>query len=71
MHDHSWYFTDAPGRWTASCSCGLAVEVIMQAPGQSTWRWTLAGQIPPTAVMLAGIGSVGGARRELVAARAP
>lgn len=71
MHDHSWYFTDAPGRWTASCACGLAVEVATPAPGRSTWHWTLDGRVPPSDATLAGIGSVTRARRQFLAARAP
>jgi hypothetical protein len=71
MHEHSWYFADRPGRWTASCACGLAVEVTSVAPGQSTWRWTQDGELPPSGVMLAGVGSVTRARHELQATRAP
>ena len=77
MHEHSWYFTDAPGRWTASCACGLAVEVTTKGPGQSTWEWNGRpsgvgdGDVPPADVMLDGIRSVTQARRELLATRAP
>ena len=71
MHEHSWYFTDSPGRWTATCGCGLAVLVTSAAPGQQRWRWTQEGEIPPTDVMLAGVSSVTQARRELLATRAP
>lgn len=71
MHEYSWYFTDAPARWSAACACGLAVEVVMSAPGRSRWHWTQDGEIPPADVMLAGISSVTRARGELLAARAP
>jgi hypothetical protein len=71
MHDHAWHFTDAPGRWAASCACGLAVEVTMPAPGRSTWEWTLHGEIPPADAMLEGLRSVLVARREERAAGQP
>ena len=71
MHEHSWYFTMQPARWTASCACGLAVEVKTPAPGQSLWEWTQDGRMPRSDVMLDGIGSVIGARRELLASRMP
>ncbi len=70
MHEHSWYFTLAPGRWTASCGCGLAVTVVESAPGRSTWAWTLHGEVPPADLMLDGISSVTRARRELLAGMA-
>lgn len=70
MHAHSWYFTLAPGRWSASCACGLAVVVEEPMPGRSTWAWTLHGDVPPADVMLAGISSVQRARRELLAGMA-
>ncbi len=71
MHKHSWYFfTLAPGRWTAACACGLAVTVEESAPGKSTWAWTLHGDVPPADVMLAGISSVQRVRRELLAGMA-
>lgn len=67
MHEHSWYFTFAPARWTASCACGLAVTVEEPEPGKSTWAWTLHGGVPPVDVMLDAIGSVTRVRRELLA----
>ncbi|HEY8746020.1 MAG TPA: hypothetical protein VIU62_23265 [Chloroflexota bacterium] len=71
MHEHSWYFTMQPARWTASCACGLVVAVTTKGPGQSTWEWALDGDVPPADVMLDGIGSVTRARRELLASRTP
>ncbi len=70
MHEHSWYFTLAPGRWSAACACGLTVTVEEPAPGKSMWEWTLHGAVPPADLMLAGVGSVTRARRELLAGRA-
>ncbi len=67
MHEHSWYLTLAPARWTATCACGLAVTVEEPEPGRVTWEWTLRGAIPPADVMLEGVGSVTRARRELLA----
>jgi len=69
MHDHSWYFTLAPARWTASCACGLAVTVEEPAPGRQVWAWTLHGDVPPADLMLVGVGSVTRARRELLGTR--
>ncbi|HEY8744133.1 MAG TPA: hypothetical protein VIU62_13595 [Chloroflexota bacterium] len=71
MHEHSWYFTFAPARWTATCPCGLAVTVEERAPGKQSWEWTLNGAPPPAAVMLDGLASVTRARGELLATRAP
>ena len=71
MHEHSWYFADAPGRWSATCACGLAVTVTSAAPGQSWWAWTLEGRKPPANMMLDGLASVNRARRVLLATRAP
>jgi hypothetical protein len=71
LHEHSWYFTDAPARWTASCGCGLAVEVTTKALGESTWEWTLDGDAPPADVMLDAIGSMTRVRRELLATWQP
>ena len=48
MHEHSWYFTMQPARWTATCGCGLAVTVETPMPGRSTWKWTLHGDLPPS-----------------------
>ncbi len=70
MHEHSWYFTLAPGRWSASCACGLAVTVEEHDAGWQRWEWRLHGEVPPPALVLAGIGSVQQARRELLASRA-
>jgi hypothetical protein len=70
MHEHSWYSIFAPARWAATCACGLAVEVTSPAPDRSTWRWTLHGEAPPAGMILAGIGSVTRARRELLAGMA-
>ncbi|HEY8744179.1 MAG TPA: hypothetical protein VIU62_13825 [Chloroflexota bacterium] len=66
MHDHSWYFTFAPGRWTAFCACGLAVAVEEPAPGKQSWEWTLHGTSPAADVMLGAIGSVTRARSALL-----
>ena len=71
-HVHAWYFTLAPGRWSATCACGLAVEVEEPDVGSSTWFWTLqSGQIPGVDVLLAGIGSVIQSRQVLLLAKAP
>lgn len=71
MHEHSCYFTDAPGRWVATCACGLAVEMTAPSPDRSTWRWTLHGELPPVGMMLGGIGSVIRARREMLVGLTP
>ncbi len=70
MHEHSWYFTLAPARWSASCACGVAVNVDIPVPGRSLWRWTLHGHVAPVKRMLDGIGSVQQARRQLLAGMA-
>ncbi len=67
MHEHSWYFTLAPARWTATCGCGLAVTVEEHDVGRQRWEWRLHGEVPPAALLLEGIGSVQQARRELLA----
>jgi len=69
-HAHRWSFTFAPGRWTAMCGCGLAVTVAELDAGRSTWSWTRHGTIPPSEVLLAGVGSVTQARQELLAGMA-
>jgi hypothetical protein len=67
MHEHTWYLTLGPGRWTAACACGLAVAVEEPAPGRSRWAWTRHGETPPAAVLLEAIESVTSARRALLA----
>ena len=71
MHEHSWYFTQRPGRWTAACACGLAGTVDEPAPGRSTWEWTLHSETPPAELMLNAIGSVQQARRALLVSSLP
>ena len=71
MHEHSWYFTLQPARWTATCGCDLAVTFETPMPGRSTWAWRLDVETPPADVMLVGIGSVTRARPALLAARLP
>jgi hypothetical protein len=71
MHEHSWYFTFAPARWTASCGCGLALVVEEREAGGQSWTWTLHGGMPPASMMVAAVGSVTRARRALLAAPGP
>lgn len=70
MRDHTWYFTLAPGRWSASCGCGLTVHLDIPVPSRSLWRWTLDGHVSPVERMLDGVGSVTRALRELLAGMA-
>ena len=66
-HEHSWYFTFGPGRWSATCgACGLAVAVEERGEGRSGWEWTQDGAPAPPDVRLAAIGSVQRARRALL-----
>jgi len=52
------------------CGCGLAVTVEELDVGRSTRIWTFHGTIPPSEVLLAGVGSVTRARQELLAGMA-
>lgn len=70
-HDHSWYFTFGPGRWTATCGCGLAVTVEEREAGRQVREWTWHGEAPAADVMLSGVGSVTRARRKLLASMVP
>jgi hypothetical protein len=63
-HEHAWYFTFAPGHWTATCGGGLEVTVEEPEPGQEVWRWRLHGGVPPVAMLLDAVTSVVRARRE-------
>jgi len=63
MHEHAWSFTFRAGGYDARCPCGLALAVEEHPDGRSVWEWTHHGRIPPPAMMLDAIPSVGRARR--------
>jgi hypothetical protein len=71
MHEHSWYFTLAPGRWTATCACGLAVVVQEPRPGCYSWDWQLDGAPAPGTVMVAAVASLLEARHTLLTTLLP
>jgi hypothetical protein len=62
-HVHQWRFVDAPGRWTATCACGLAVTVEAAEPGRGIWTWRLGGGPPSAEALLESVTSVVKARR--------
>ncbi len=68
-HAHTWAFTFTAAGWSAACACGLAVAVEEQPAGRTLWEWNLHGAPPPAELMLAGVGSVTRAHRDVLAAR--
>lgn len=61
-HVHEWRFVDAPGRWTATCWCGLVVTVQAFGPDGGLWTWRLDDRPPSGDLLLESVTSVVRAR---------